>query len=125
MPGLLTSIEQGWLSESQKRAKILVMERILPTEIPAEHLADFCRRNEVQELALFGSAATGSFGAESDVDLLVTFQPGARVGFLTLSRMQRELEDLFGRKVDLVPKGGLKPVIRNSVLADARVLFAA
>ena len=100
------------------------MEKILPTEMP-EHLADFCRRNEVQELALFGSAATGALGEKSDVDLLVTFQPGARVGFLTLSRMQRELEGLFGRKVDLVPKGGLKPVIRNSVLANARVLFAA
>lgn len=94
-------------------------------EIPEEPLADFCRRNEVQELALFGSAVTGSFGAESDVDLLVTFQPGARVGFLTLARMQRELEGLLGRKVDLVPKGGLKPVIRNSVLASARVLYAA
>lgn len=101
------------------------MERALPIEIPAEHLADFCRRNEVQELALFGSAVTSAFDETSDVDLLVTFQPGARVGFLTLTRMQRELEEVLGRKVDLVPKGGLKPVIRDSVLATARVLFAA
>jgi predicted nucleotidyltransferase len=101
------------------------MERALPIEIPTEHLAAFCQRNEVQELALFGSAVTGAFDETSDVDLLVTFQPGARVGFLTLTRMQRELEEVFGRKVDLVPKGGLKPVIRDSVLATARVLFAA
>ncbi len=77
----------------------------------------------MQELALFGSAASGIIGSESDIDLLVTFLPEARVGFLTLARMQRELEELFGRKVDLVPKGGLKPVIRDSVLASARVLY--
>jgi len=101
------------------------MEKALPLEIPVEPLADFCRRNEVQELALFGSAVTGAFGEKSDIDFLVTFQPEARVGFLTLARMQRELEGLLGRKVDLVPKGGLKPVIRDSVLASARVLYAA
>ncbi|HTG36714.1 MAG TPA: nucleotidyltransferase family protein [Thermoanaerobaculia bacterium] len=101
------------------------MERTLPPEIPVEPLADFCRRNEVQELALFGSAVTGAFGEESDLDFLVTFQPGAHVGFLTLARMQRELAGLLGRKVDLVPKGGLKPVIRDSVLANTRALYTA
>ena len=101
------------------------MEKALPLEIPVEPLADFCRHNEVRELALFGSAVTGAFGEESDLDLLVTFQPGARVGFLTLARMQRELEGLLGRKVDLVPKGGLKPVIRDSVLANAQVIYTA
>lgn len=93
--------------------------------IPIEPLADFCRRHGVQELALFGSATTGAFRPDSDIDLLVTFRPEARVGFLTLARMQRELESLLGRKVDLVPKEGLKPVIRDSVLASARVLYAA
>ena len=59
------------------------------------------------------------------MDLLVSFQPAARVTFTTLARMQRELEALLGRKVDLVPKDGLKPVIRDHVLATARVLYAA
>jgi uncharacterized protein len=99
------------------------MDKTLPPDIPIESLADFCRQNQVQELPLFGSSVTGSFGEKSDVDLLVTFQPGTRVGFLTLARMQRELEGLLGRKVDLVPKEGLKPVIRDSVLASARVLY--
>jgi len=62
---------------------------------------------------------------ESDVDLLVSFAPAARVTFLTLARMQRELEALVGRKVDLVPKDGLKPTIRNHILATARVLYTA
>ncbi|HEX4498375.1 MAG TPA: nucleotidyltransferase family protein [Thermoanaerobaculia bacterium] len=101
------------------------MEKAQPLEIPAEHLADFCRRNEVQELALFGSAVTGAFDETSDVDLLVTFLPGARVGFLTLARMQRDLAELLGRKVDLIPRDGLKPVIRDSVLTNAQVIYSA
>ena len=94
-------------------------------DLPVDKITDFCKRNRVQELALFGSALTERFGGESDIDLLITFQPGARVGFLALARAQHELEDLLGRKVDLVPKGGLKPAIRDSVLASARVLYAA
>ena len=93
--------------------------------LPTDKITDFCKRNHVQELALFGSALTERFGGESDIDLLITFQPGTRVGFLALARAQHELEDLLGRKVDLVPKGGLKPAIRDSVLASARVLYAA
>jgi len=97
----------------------------LPLKFPTKGLTDLCERNQVQELALFGSSLTEDFGEESDVDLLVTFRPEARVGFLAFSRIQRELEELLGRKVDLVPKGGLKPTIRDSVLATARVLYAA
>ena len=97
----------------------------LPLEFPTKELADLCERNQVQELALFGSSLTEDFGEESDIDLLVTFRPEARIGFLAFSRIQRELEQLLRRKVDLVPKGGLKPTIRDSVLATTRVLYAA
>ena len=93
--------------------------------VPEEKIADLCKRHGIQELALFGSALTEKFGSESDVDLLVTFRPDARVGFLTLARAQHELEDLIGRTVDLVPKRGLKAAIRDSVLETARVLYAA
>ena len=93
--------------------------------VSKEQLADLCKRHRIQELSLFGSALTGRFQDESDIDLLVTFRPDARVGFLALARVQRELEDLLGRPVDLVPKGGLKPAIRDSVLATAQVLYAA
>jgi predicted nucleotidyltransferase len=96
-----------------------------PSLVPTDRLAEFCQRNHVQELALFGSVLTSDFGKDSDIDLLVTFRPGAQVGFLTLARIKRELEEMLGRKVDLVPKGGLKPEIRESVLATARVLYAA
>ena len=88
-------------------------------------LAGVCRRHHIRRLSLFGSTLKGSDRPDSDVDLLVSFQPAARVTFLTLARMQRELEALLGCHVDLVPKEGLKPVIRDHVLATARVLYAA
>jgi uncharacterized protein len=65
------------------------------------------------------------FHPDSDVDVLVAFEPEARVGFVTLSRMQRELSELFQRSVDLVPMDGLKPIIRESVLSSAQEVYAA
>lgn len=98
------------------------------TKIPGirrQDFAPFCRKYKVLELSVFGSVSRGDDGPESDVDILVSFQPGARVTFLTLARMQRELEAMVGRKVDLVPKEGLKPLIREQVLATSQVLYAA
>jgi predicted nucleotidyltransferase len=76
-------------------------------------------------LALFGSVLRDDFRPDSDVDLLVVFKPEARVGFVTLSRMQRELTELFQRPVDLVPMDGLKPIIRESVLSSAQEVYAS
>lgn len=93
--------------------------------IPRQRLKTFCQRYQVRRLALFGSVARGEARIDSDVDLLVTFLPGAQIGFLTLGQMKRELAEMFHRPVDLVPQNGLKPVIRESVLAEARDLYAA
>ena len=93
--------------------------------IPEERIVEFCRRNHVRSLALFGSVLREDFHPDSDVDLLVEFEPEAHVGFLALSRMQRELSFLLGRPVDLVPRDGLKPVLREKVLSSAEVLYAA
>ena len=81
--------------------------------IPQRELKEFCRRYQIQRLALFGSVLRQDFRANSDVDMLVAFTPNARIGFLTLAQMQRELTELFHRQVDLVPLDGLKPVIRE------------
>lgn len=101
------------------------MNQAVPVSIPFEDLAELCRRYRVSELALFGSMLLEDRGQDSDIDLLVSFEPAARVTFLTLARMRSELEALLGRRVDLVPKDGLKPAIRDQVLASARVLYAA
>lgn len=99
--------------------------RALSIDIPSEQLAEFCRRYEVREMALFGSALRDDFGPDSDLDILVEFDPSAEVGFMTLSRMGRELSALLGRRVDLVPKQGLKEKIRRDVLDSAEVIYAA
>ncbi len=93
--------------------------------IPGRQLSSLCRRYRVRRLALFGSVLRDDFSPDSDVDVLVSFDPDAHVGFVTLSRMQRELSELFSRPVDLVPMDGLKPAIRESVLSSARDVYAA
>ncbi len=94
-------------------------------EISAEKVQALCKRFQVKELALFGSAVNEKLHAESDLDFLVEFMPGAQIGFSTLSKLQRELSSLLNRPVDLVPKNGLRPIIRDDVISSAQVLYAA
>ncbi len=77
------------------------------------------------ELSVFGSALGPDFKVDSDIDLLVSFKPEAEIGLIGLLRLQRELSETIGRKVDLVPKDGLKPLLRDRILTQARVLYAA
>ena len=99
--------------------------RSIAIDLPQDEIAAFCRRHQVTRLALFGSVVSGAFTPNSDVDVLVTFDPDAQVGFLKLSRMQRELARLLGRPVDLVPESGLKSLIRDDVLATSQEIYAA
>ena len=69
--------------------------------IPKEKIADFCRRWQITEFALFGSVLRDDFGPDSDIDVLVTFEENARWSLFDLVTMQDELEALFGRSVDL------------------------
>lgn len=97
----------------------------LQMRIPGDDITDFCRRNRIRRLDLFGSVLREDFGPDSDVDVLVEFEPQAQVGFIALGRMQRELSELLQRPVDLVPREGLKPKIREAVLSSAEVVYAA
>jgi predicted nucleotidyltransferase len=94
-------------------------------ELPEYAIAEICRRHQVRELSLFGSAARGDIRPDSDFDFLVDFLPGARPGLLGVSAMMRELTTLLGRRVDLAVKPALKPLIRHGVLAEARLIYAA
>lgn len=94
-------------------------------EVDGARLADLCRRYQVRELSLFGSAARGEMRPDSDIDLLVEFLPNAEVGLVEHAGLMLDLERLLGRKVDLVSKNGLKPRIRPYVLADAQLVYAA
>lgn len=90
----------------------------LPIVMPPS-LADFCRRNSIQKLSLFGSVLTERFRPESDVDVLVEFIPGLVPTLLDLARLERELGGLLGRRVDLRTKAELSPYFRDAVLASA------
>jgi len=87
-------------------------------------LARLCHERGVRRLSLFGSALRADFRADSDVDVLVEFEPGVRIGYLGLAGLEIELETVFGRKVDLNTPGGLHPRFRERALSEAEVLYA-
>ena len=94
-------------------------------QIDETKLAELCRRYSVKELSLFGSAVRGEMGPESDIDIMVEFDPSARIGLLKFESLSEDLEALAGRKVDLVTKRGLKSWMRPRILKEARVIYAA
>ncbi len=95
------------------------------TRVDGSALEDICRRHKVRELSVFGSAARGDMGPYSDIDLLVEFLPEAEADLFDHAGLMLDLSQFLGRKVDLVSKNGLKPLIRSSVLGEARLLYAA
>ena len=93
-------------------------------KVPRKALADFCRKNRITRLALFGSVLREDFGPESDVDVLVEFEPGNVPSFFELFHMEQELGRLFGeRKVDLRTPEDLSRYFRQEVLQAAQVQY--
>ena len=93
-------------------------------DIPGEQLAEFCRRNRIRRLSLFGSVLRDDFGPDSDVDVLVEFGPDAGVGLFELYEFEQELSRLLeGRKVEINTAKGLSKYFRDEVIAEAEVLY--
>ena len=93
--------------------------------IPKEKVAEFCKRNRIRKLSVFGSALRKDFGWDSDIDVLVEFEPDACVGLISLAGMEIELSEILGRKVDLNTPGFLSKYYRDKVLAEAVVHYDA
>ncbi|WP_324718070.1 nucleotidyltransferase family protein [Carboxydochorda subterranea] len=93
-------------------------------ELDSEAIARFCQKHDIQELSLFGSVLREDFRSDSDVDVLVQFNPGVRTGLLEYCRILEELETLLGRKVDLVTPDGLSPYLKDRILASMEVIYA-
>jgi Predicted nucleotidyltransferases len=89
-----------------------------------EFVAEFCRRNHIRKLALFGSVLTDRFRPDSDVDVLVEFEEGARVGYLAMAVMEIELGERLGRKVDLRTPAELSRYFRDRVVDSAEVQYS-
>jgi len=100
----------------------------LHIDVPHDAIEAFCKRWHVTELAFFGSVLRNDFRPDSDIDVLVTFAPGATPGFAFVT-MQDELEALLGRKVDLLTRNAVEIshnwLRRNEILATARTYYAA
>jgi hypothetical protein len=98
-------------------------------KIPKAKIAEFCRRWDVSELAIFGSALRADFRPDSDVDVLVSFTPEAKVSLFDMVHMQDELNQIFGRDVDLISKRGVEDsrnyLRRKAILESAQVIYVA
>ena len=94
-------------------------------DLPQDEIADLCHRHHIRRLSLFGSVLREDFRPDSDLDVLVEFEPGHEPGFFGLARMERELSELLGgRKVDLRTPEDLSRYFRDEVLAEAEVQYA-
>ncbi|MDO8392321.1 MAG: nucleotidyltransferase family protein [Actinomycetota bacterium] len=87
-------------------------------------LSAACERYGVAELAVFGSVATGEAGPDSDIDVLYVLRDGVHLGW-AINDLSDELEQVLGRPVDLVSKGALHARLKDAVLAQAQVVYAA
>ena len=97
--------------------------------IPKTKIADFCKRWQISEFALFGSVLRPDFSPESDVDILISFLPDAHITLFDMARMQAELQTIFKREVDLISKRGVENsrnyLRRKNILDSAQVVHVA
>jgi hypothetical protein len=101
------------------------MDTPLPIPMPVERIAEMCQSNGIRRLSLFGSVLRGDFTPESDVDVLVEFEPGRVPGLIGLQRIENELSAMLGRRVDLNTPGFLSGYFRDQILAEARPIHVA
>lgn len=98
-------------------------------KLPEEKIADFCRRNRVKRLSLFGSATRNDFRPDSDVDLLVEFDENARVTLFDMVDLQDELKELLGRPVDLIERRAVERsenyIRRKHILSSVEPVYVA
>jgi len=110
-----------WL-ESIIREALEMSPRI---EIDTQRVAEFCKKNSIVRLSFFGSVLRDDFRPDSDVDVLVVFEPGCEPGLIGLAEMELELSEILGRQADLRTPEDLSRYFREKVVATAEVLYAA
>lgn len=96
----------------------------LPIKVPADRIAEFCKRHHIVRFSFFGSVLREDFGPESDVDVLVEFAPDQTPGLLRMAGLELELTDLLGRKVDLRTAAELSRYFRDQALKESEVQYA-
>lgn len=99
------------------------MSYSLEQKIPKDKLADFCKRNHIRKLSVFGSAVCEQLTPDSDIDLLVEFEEDQTPGLFSIVRMEMELAEMLGRKVDLRTPEDLSRYFRDEVVKNARIQY--
>ena len=95
-------------------------------DLPLPQIQDFCRKYAVIEFCLFGSVLRDDFGPDSDIDIMLKFQPGRGFTFENTPDIQDELEAIFGRSVDVIEKGRIRnPIRHHAIMSSYRVVYAA
>ena len=98
---------------------------VAEVHVDQRKLAGFCQGAHIRRLAFFGSVLGPDFRPDSDVDVLVEFEPDQEPGFIALARMEEDLSAIIGREVDLLTSDDLSQYFRDRVLAEAQVQYAA
>jgi len=93
-------------------------------EIPQDKIAEFCQRNHIRKLSFFGSFIRDDFREDSDIDVLVEFEPGHEVGLIRMAAIERELSDILGRKADMRTPAELSRYFRDEVIQNSEVQYA-
>jgi uncharacterized protein len=101
------------------------MTKGMHIQLPKKKIAEFCKKHHIRKLSLFGSVLRDDFTPESDLDILVEFEPGTRIGMIRLAGLEIELGEILGRKVDLNTPDFLSKYYRDKVLAEAAVHYDA
>ncbi len=96
---------------------------MLHLSVPKEEIQKMCRKHNVEFLGVFGSVARGDDRPDSDMDVLVRFAPDSKASLLDLVRMEFDLRDMMGRRVDLVTEGFLSPYIKERVIHDVEPIY--
>ena len=117
----ITEPPEERVADASRRQTPSALQRNLA--IPHTALVEFCQRNQIRKLSLFGSVLRDDFGPESDIDILVEFEAGTHIGYFALSRMQRELTKLLERKVDLLTPASISRYFREQVLRNAQTQY--
>ena len=98
-------------------------------EIPKDKIIEFCKKWKVVEFSLFGSVLSEHFSKDSDIDVLIAFNDSARHSLFDLVKMEKELEEIFGRKIDLVSRRAIESsrnyLRKNAILETAEAVYAA
>ena len=99
------------------------------TNIQQEKLKEICRNYSIKELAIFGSAMRSDFNSESDIDLLIEFEPDTRISLFDIVDLKKEFEEVFGRAVDIVSKNAIKRsrnhLRKKNILENYKVVYAS